>query len=113
MGCQPDFVMVKTTVGDAEDATTLARQIIEKRLAACVQNAPIRSTYRWDGTIESSEEILLTAKTRGDLATALMDFIRECHTYDVPELIVLPILDGDQRYLEWLSCETGPIEGGT
>lgn len=107
MTSRSQAVIVSTTVAGEAAANELARGIVESRLAACVQQANIRSTYRWKGAIESADEILLTCKTRQDLAERLMAFIRERHSYEVPEILVTPVIDGLPAYLEWVERETG------
>ena len=101
------IVIVQTTLGDAEAAEALAAAIVERRLAACVQRLPVRSTYRWKGSIESSDEILLLAKTPADRAEALVAFIREQHSYELPEILITPIGGGLAEYLYWVADETG------
>lgn len=104
-------VMVHTTIDDEAAANSLAMSIIESRLAACVQRTRIGSTYRWKGAIESADEWLLTAKTRGSLADALCDFIKRSHKYEVPEIIVAPIVGGNADYLDWVVRETKQSAG--
>lgn len=99
-------VTILTTVGSKKAATTLADLIMAERLAACVQQVPIRSVYRWKGAIERASEILLIAKTRRDLAPRLAAFIRQHHTYELPEIVVLPITGGLTGYLRWIADET-------
>ena len=97
-----DCVVVQTTMANANEATALARDAVERRLAACVQWMPIRSTYRWKGAIESAEEVLLAAKTTAAAAPALFTFIRERHSYELPEIVMTPIAGGLDDYLEWI-----------
>lgn len=102
--CEPsEFVVVSTTVESRKDAEKLANLVVAERLAACVQVLPIASVYRWKGEVESASEHLLLAKTRRSRTPALMTKIRESHTYDVPEIVVTPIIDGSPDYLAWLS----------
>jgi periplasmic divalent cation tolerance protein len=76
---------------------------VEERLAACVnQIGPIQSVYRWEGKLEQSEEQLLIIKTRKELFPALEKRVRELHSYSVPEIVALPIIDGSPDYLRWL-----------
>lgn len=102
----PKFGVVTTTLANEGDARDLAREIIENRLAACVQLSPIFSTYRWQGNVETSAEHLLTAKTLIVQADALIEFIRTRHTYDVPEIVLVAIIGGSQSYLDWIERET-------
>jgi periplasmic divalent cation tolerance protein len=99
-------VVVRTTVDNEAAARETARRIVDKRLAACVQFTPIESIYHWKGAVETAAEYLLLAKTRAALASALSAFIREHHSYETPEIVVTPILDGDDDYLEWIRSET-------
>jgi periplasmic divalent cation tolerance protein len=101
-----DYVVITTTIDDVDKADKLARKIVDARLAACVQQSPVKSTYRWKAEVHVSDEILLTAKTRRALADKLLEFIKENHDYEVPELLVTPVLSGDADYLEWMAAET-------
>lgn len=81
----------------------MARALVEERLAACVNRiAPVQSVYRWQGKVEQSEEELLIVKTRKTLFAALESRVRELHSYSVPEIIAVPIVDGSEGYLRWL-----------
>jgi periplasmic divalent cation tolerance protein len=105
------FVIVTTTVPTRTVARQLAGQIVDSRLAACVQFWPIHSIYRWKGGIESNPETILVCKTRKVLVPALQTLIRRLHSYEIPEVIVTPIQDGLPSYLEWIAGETGPTRG--
>lgn len=84
----------------------LATRLLESRLAACVQQIGIASRYRWDGEVKCDEEILLLVKTSVEAAGAAMRAIEENHSYEVPEIVALPIADGLPAYLEWVTRET-------
>lgn len=101
-----DKILVSATCGSAEEAERLARMLVEERLAACVQVVPqVRSVYRWRGAVEESEEWLLLAKSRRDLFGDLRRRLRAMHSYEVPEIIALAVVDGEPDYLAWLdSC---------
>ena len=99
-------VVVTTTVARAAEAKHMAARIVESRLAACVQTLPIRSLYRWKGKVESAGEILLFIKTRSDLEKRVVALIRELHTYEVPEILVMPVKGGLPAYIEWIWQET-------
>jgi periplasmic divalent cation tolerance protein len=98
-----DFIVIYVTVGAAEEAGRIARALVEDRLAACVNQLPsVRSTYRWQGEVEQSNEELLIIKTRRDLLASVHKRVRELHSYELPELIALPVVDGSVEYLQWL-----------
>ncbi len=95
--------VVLVTVGDAEEALTIARTLVEEKLVACVQIIPgIRSIYRWKGDVCDEEEKLLLMKTRSALFPALQDRIRQLHSYEVPEIVSFPIAAGLPDYLNWV-----------
>lgn len=96
-----------TTTGDAEEAQRLAARVVEARLAACAQvSAPITSTYWWNGAVESASEYRIEFKTRRDLADRLVEHLRAAHSYEVPEVLVVPVLGGNPAYLVWIDQET-------
>ena len=98
-----EFIVVFVTAGSSAEGERLARALVEERLAACVNRiAAVQSVYRWQGEVEQSVEELLVIKTRADLFTALEKRVRELHSYAVPEVIALPIIDGSESYLQWL-----------
>ncbi|MBL8227763.1 MAG: divalent-cation tolerance protein CutA [Bryobacterales bacterium] len=101
-----DYVVVLNTCSSAEEAEKVARQLLEKRLAACVNIVPgARSLYHWQGAIEESAEHLLIIKSRRPLVEQLEKELQKVHSYDVPELVVIPIVDGSRSYLDWLAKE--------
>jgi periplasmic divalent cation tolerance protein len=102
------FVVVTTTVSTKAGALHLARAVVRARLAACAQCWPIVSVYRWRGKVETTGEFAVACKTRSDRAAALQAFIRARHAYELPELLVTPILRGLPGYLQWLAEECAP-----
>lgn len=101
-----DKVIVYTTCGSNEDAEKIAQRMIEARVAACVNVVPgVRSFYRWQGKIENDTEFLLIIKTARGLVDQLRQELEKLHPYDLPELIVAPIIDGSPNYLAWLDKE--------
>ncbi len=97
------FIVVYVTVESAEEGKRLASALVEERLAACVNRlGPVQSTYRWKGQVERSEEHLLIIKTSEGLFDRLNKRVQELHSYSVPEVIALPIVDGNEGYLKWL-----------
>jgi periplasmic divalent cation tolerance protein len=104
-----EYIEVLTTTERREDAERIARELVERRLVACVQiSGPIESTYRWQGKIETAEEWQCRAKTRGDLFDRIEQAIRQLHPYEVPEILAIPILSGSADYLAWLDSEVKP-----
>ena len=104
-----DYVQVLVTIDSEDGAHALQRKILEHRAAACVQViGPISSAYWWEGQIEEAQEWLCLAKTRGSEYRRLESLIRENHPYETPEIISIPILAGNENYLEWIKAETRP-----
>jgi len=98
-----DKIVVLSTCAGAEEAERMARVLVTEQLAACVSVVPnIRSFYRWQGALESSGEYLLIIKTSRSLFDAVKTEIEKLHTYELPELIALPIVEGAENYLNWL-----------
>lgn len=101
-----DFILVFVTTGSEAEAEKIARALVEERLAACVNILnPIRSIYRWEGKITDDREWLLLIKTRADHVSAVAARVQALHSYQVPEVIALPILAGSEDYLRWLGEE--------
>ena len=101
-------VRIETTTGSAQDAQRLAQELVARRLVACAQVlGPIRSVYRWEGAVQTDEEHLLVLKTRAALVDAVRTAVDELHPYDVPELLVVPVVDGSPAYLDWIDAQTG------
>jgi len=101
-----DKIVVLTTCASAEEAEKIARGLIEKRLAACVNVlAGVRSFYRWKGALEDTPEHLLLIKSKRELFSRLRSALEALHSYEVPEIVVLPIIDGSPAYLHWLDAE--------
>ncbi len=106
-----EFIQVLTTIDNPEKATAIAKTLLEKRLAACVQIlGPLQSHYWWQGQQEQSQEWLCLAKTRQELYRAVESAIREVHSYQTPEVLAVPILAGLPEYLAWLKQELRPPE---
>ena len=101
-----DKIVVLSTCGSDEEAARIARALVEKRLAACVNVMPaVRSFYRWKGATEDQQESLLVIKSSRALFNQLRVEIEKLHSYEVPEVIAVPIVDGSEGYLEWLDRE--------
>lgn len=103
-----DKIVVFSTASSAEEAEKMARTLIDKRLAACVNVVPgLRSYYRWQGKVEDSAEFLLVIKSSRAHFEALRALIENLHSYEVPEVIALNIVDGARNYLNWMDGELG------
>ena len=101
-------VVALVTCPDEATALSIARALVEERLAACVNvGGPIRSVYRWRGTVEEADERLLVLKARADRLGALAERLAELHPYDVPELLAFPVASGLGPYLDWVRAEGG------
>ena len=104
-------LVVVSTVARAEDAERIARALVERGLAACVNVVPaVTSIYRWKGKVEREEERLLLIKTRAERFDALKRALVSLHPYEVPEVLALSIADGHAPYLEWLDESVEPSE---
>ena len=100
-------VLVLTTAPNGEVAALLAAALVDERLAACVSQIPgVLSRYRWAGNVEEAAEVLVLVKTRAAHQDAVMRRLAELHPYDVPEVLVLPIVGGHIPYLDWISEAT-------
>ncbi len=100
---------VSTTLGDDAAAEDLAVTLVNRRLVACAQViGPVRSIYRWNGTVERATEWLCIFKTAESRLAPLLETIRTLHPYDQPEIVATPIVAGDPGYLEWIRRETTP-----
>ncbi len=103
-----DKIIVLTACESEKEAAAVARHLIEKKLAACVNILPhARSIYRWKGAIEDTQEFVLLIKSRRDLLASLRLELKTVHSYEIPEVVVLPIVDGSEEYLAWLDHELG------
>ncbi len=103
-----DKIIVLSTCASQQEAEKIAKLLVESRLAACVNILPgIRSVYHWQGKIQDEAEILLLIKSRRPLFEQLQKTLASVHSYEVPEIIAIPIVEGALSYLQWLSRETG------
>ena len=108
-----DVVEIQITCGSADEAAMLAGALVESRLAACVQQFPIRSTYRWEGELQRDEEILLLVKTTARRFGDVRALVAGRHSYDVPAITAVPVVDGSAEYLDWVAAETNPGDDPT
>jgi periplasmic divalent cation tolerance protein len=103
-------IVVLVTCGSAKEARKIARAVVEKRLAACanILASPVESVYRWKGSVESANEFLLIIKTTKARFPKLKAEVKRLHSYEVPEIIALPIAAGAANYLTWISESVVP-----
>lgn len=104
-------IAIQCATGGRQEAIAIADALVERRLAACVQLMPIESTYRWDGAVQHDAEVLLVAKTMLDRFDAVAACIRALHSYDVPEIVAVPIVAADTTYLAWVEAEVAVSAG--
>lgn len=104
-----DLRLVHSTVESRENAKTLANQLVENRLAACVHlGGPVDSVYVWEGSVCREEEVTFTAKTTDERLEETLDFLRDHHPYDCPELLVTNVDQADDEYEDWAKQQTRP-----
>jgi periplasmic divalent cation tolerance protein len=100
-----DKIVVLVTCESVKQARTIARALVERRLAACgnVVEAPVRSIYRWKRKVESAKEFLLILKSSRARFAAIDAAVRKLHSYDVPEIVALPVIAGSRGYVDWIA----------
>jgi periplasmic divalent cation tolerance protein len=107
VGSVSEAIVVFVTCGSEEEATNIAKTLVEERLAACVNMiSPVRSIYRWEGKIWDEKEWMLVIKTQKKRFEDLEKKVKSLHSYSVPEIIALPIVEGFASYLKWLKENT-------
>lgn len=105
-----DVLQVTISAESREQAGALAGTLLDRRLAACVQVVgPVESRYWWEGTLETSTEWLCVVKTTVERYDELEAAVRHVHSYEVPEILAVPVVRGSQAYLRWVDEETGPV----
>ena len=101
------FIVVLVTCGSEEEALKIARALVEEKLAACANMiSPLRSIYRWEGKTWDEKEWLLIIKTQQSTFEDLAKRVKTLHSYSVPEIIALPIVEGSPAYLTWIEENT-------
>jgi periplasmic divalent cation tolerance protein len=100
--------MVYVTVKEMNEASKIARHLVERRLIACANMFSIRSVYPWWGKVEESAEVAMIMKTRSSLVDEVIKEVRKLHTYEVPCIVSYRMEKGFQGYLDWIDSETGP-----
>lgn len=106
-----DAVLIATSVGSSEEADRIANAMVYERLAACVQIFPVTSIYRWKGRIERAGELMIHIKTSAAMADRVRARMAELHSYELPEFIVMPIVEGSAPYLDWIADGSTGEEG--
>ncbi|MBC7953894.1 MAG: divalent-cation tolerance protein CutA [Rhodospirillaceae bacterium] len=102
-----EFRMIYVTAPNRDEALSLARMLVEERLAACANVlGPITSVYWWDGKLNEEAEVALIAKTRTDLVDSVITRVKQAHSYDCPCVVSLPIDAGNPAFLQWIAAET-------
>ena len=102
-----DARIILTTAGSQEEAAKIAHALVERRLAACVNIVPrIESVYRWQGKVETAQEWLLLIKTQAELFERVRDAVKDLHSYDLPECVMLEVAAGTKEYLDWIAENT-------
>jgi len=103
---QNAYIVVMVTTANKQEAENIAQRLLKERLIACANIiGPVSSLFHWIGKIEKAEEYLIFMKSREDLFDKLAETVKALHSYEVPEIIALPIVDGSKAYLDWLgSC---------
>lgn len=100
-------VVVLVTCKDYEQAKKISEALLEHRQAACVNIIPeIQSFFRWQGRVDQAQEVLLVIKTQAVLFDAIRKTVKEIHSYQTPEIVAVPLVDGDRDYLDWIKIET-------
>jgi len=100
-------VVIYSTIDNIKQAKKIAKTLVEEKLAACVNIIPnIHSIYRWKGKIENGNEVVLIAKTSENMVKNAIKKIKSIHTYELPDIIVLPVIDGLKEYLDYINNET-------
>ena len=100
-----DYSIITVTYPNKESAKAAAKLLVQRKLAACVQLLPIESVYSWQGEICDENEVLLLIKTKKSMFPEIESFIKSNHSYDVPEIIQVPIENGFRDYLDWIEGE--------
>ena len=107
------YIIVIATTASKQEAENIAQHLLQERLIACANiTGPVSSLFHWNDKLEKAEEHLVFMKTRKDLFEKLSETVKKLHSYEVPEIIALPIVDGSKEYLAWLdSCLAGTKKG--
>ena len=98
-----NFIIIYVTAKDSKQAKNIAQKIIQEKRAACVNIVPnVQSVYRWNGKVETSKEVLMIIKSQKSNFSKIADLVTQNHSYELPEIIAVPIVDGSKKYLKWI-----------
>lgn len=98
-----EFIVILITAGSVEEGEKIANSLVEHHLAACANIVPaVKSIFFWEGKTCQGQEVLLVVKSRRQLLEKIIDRVKEIHSYKVPEIIALPVIDGSREYLKWV-----------
>ncbi len=101
-----DYIVIFITVSTNQEANAIADILVQERKAACVNIVPgLQSKFWWQGKMESADESLLIVKTKAAILDSVIDRVKQIHSYDVPEIIALPVIGGNEDYLNWIQNE--------
>ena len=101
-----EYCIISTTTDTEENSDKISNELLRHKLIACSQRTITQSAYRWQGKIIEAQEVLLQMKTKKSLFNSIKKIINDLHTYDVPEIIMIPLLDANEFYLDWIEKET-------
>jgi len=105
---EPKYIVVFVTTGSTEEAQRISGILLEQRKVACVNIIPkVDSLFWWEDKLDSAQENLLVAKTKASLLPEIINLVKKVHSYEVPEIIALPIVGGNKDYLEWIEKSVG------
>ena len=97
------YIIVMVTTASKEEAETIVQRLLEAKLIACANIiGPVQSRFRWSGKIDKAEEYLILMKSRKDLFEKLSETVKALHSYEVPEILAVPVVDGSKAYMDWL-----------
>ena len=101
------YVVIFITAANKKEAARIGQYLVKNKLAACVNiTKEIQSVFRWQGKVDRAKEVLLVVKTKKSLVTRLIRKVQSIHSYDLPEIIALPIIAGSKKYLDWINAST-------
>lgn len=112
-GAMTDKIVVLVSCGTEREANRIGKALVERRVAACANifHSPVKSIYRWKGNVETAKEFLMVVKTSRARFNEIERMVKALHSYDVPEIIALPIATGSRDYLKWISESVGAVRG--